>query len=102
MITAETRFGFTVHVDECDLQSYEFVDALAQMADEDEGEGSILAAQRRVHLILLGKTQRRELVRFLKERYGQATAEMMNQAVADVFAAVGEHNAVKKSLPSPE
>ena len=48
------------------------------------------------------KTQRRELVRFLKERYGQATAEMMNQAVADVFAAVGEHNAVKKSSPSPE
>ena len=91
MITAETRFGFTVHVD-----------ALVQMSDEEEEEGAILAAQRRIHLILLGKTQRRELVRFLKEQYGQATAEMMNQAVADVLAAVGEHNAVKKSLPSPE
>lgn len=102
MLSVQTRFGFPVQVDECTLRSYEFVDLVAQISDEDEPDDAILAAQRRLHLLLLGKTQRRELVKFLKEKFGEATAEMMNEVIADVFQAIGQNSEAKKSLSSPE
>lgn len=102
MLTTETRFGFPVQVDECTLKSYEFVDLMAQLCDEEEPDEAKMAAQRRLHLLLLGKAQRRELVKFLKEKFGEATADMVNEAIADVFQAIGQNSEVKKSLSSPE
>lgn len=102
MITVDTRCGFTLNIDECAVQSYEFTDLVACISDEDEDETTKLVASRQLHILLFGKLQRKELVKYLKEKYGMATNEQMNEAVADVFAAIGSNKELKKSSPSQE
>lgn len=102
MITVDTRCGFTLNIDECTVKSYEFTDLVACISDEDEDESEKLVASRQLHLLLFGKLQRKELMKYLKEKNGIVTNEMMNEAVADVFAAIGKSDELKKSSPSQE
>jgi hypothetical protein len=103
MISVDTRFGFTLNIDECVIKdNYVFTDLVACISDEDEDETTKLVASRKLHILLFGKLQRKELIKFLEEKYGVATNEQLNEAVTDVFTAIGKDNELKKSSPSQE
>lgn len=84
MIKGTTRSGFSFEVNKNIGDNMELLEALADMSDKD------LLAMSRVCKIIFGEKQKKELYDYLRTEDGRVPVEGVNDAIKDVFEAVGK------------
>ena len=92
MITAKSRSGFEIELEETALDNMELVDALADLND-----GNALQMSRIVTLIL-GKDGKKRLYDHLRTADGRVPCEAVEQDIIDLMASVKD---AKNSASSP-
>lgn len=91
MITGKTAKGFDFAVQEDVLDDMELLEGLISL---DKGEMGLLTQTLEA---LLGKEQKKALYEFLRGENGRVKATDVMSAVAEIFAALSEHNKAAKN-----